>query len=333
MKAHLISVIVTAYNIEAYISRCLDSLLRQTWKNLEIIVVDDGSADTTPEICDRYAKEYAHIQVIHQKNTGPSDARNAGVAIARGDYIGYVDGDDWVEPEMYEEMLKACLSAEADIAVCAYREVGEGSRESRPTGKVIPLSKQEALEWYISGHEQYHIYHSVWSKLFKKEIIADISFPKGRKSEDIMYTTWAMTKAEKCVFLDTEYYNYMTDRESSIMNSHLHERRFTDEIPFWKEQQKHLKSLGMQELADKSAYQFYRKMLFYYIDFCERKMKNSEASLVQLLKEEKTTIGEIYQKSFVAKGDKVRMKVFMVWPKGYYYIVRLYERFIIPLRQ
>ncbi len=333
MREHLISVIVTAYNIEQYLNRCMDSLLKQTWNNLEIILVDDGSTDGTGQICDSYAETYQKVKVIHQENAGPSVARNSGVAIADGEYIGYVDGDDWVEPSMYEEMLKACLEHKADIAICSYREVGEGCAESHPLGNVIPLSRQEALEWYISGHEQYHIYHSVWSKLFRRDVIADIRFPAGRKSEDIMYTTWALTKAEKCVFLDTAYYNYMTDRESSIMNSCLHQRRFEDEIPFWKEQEKHLESLGMQELADKSAYQFYRKMLFYYIDFCDKKMGDSAEKLVKLLEAEKDKISMLYKKEFVSFGDRVRMKVFRIWPGGYYRIVRLYEKFIIPLRQ
>ena len=107
MKQCLISVIVTAYNIEKYIARCMDSLLAQTWTNMEIILVDDGSDDGTGEVCDRYAREYSHVQVIRQKNAGPSAARNAGVSLAKGDFIGYVDGDDWVEPSMYEKMLKA----------------------------------------------------------------------------------------------------------------------------------------------------------------------------------------------------------------------------------
>ena len=333
VEEKLISVIVTAYNIEQYLPRCMDSILAQTWKQLEIILVDDGSTDATPQICDEYCKAHENVQVVHQKNAGPSVARNAGVALAKGEYIGYVDGDDWIEADMYESMLKALVFNNADIAICAYREVGEGCEKVDFTGNIIPLTREEALEWYISGHEQYHIYHSVWSKLFKREVISDITFPEGRKSEDIMYTTWAMTKAEKCVFLDTPYYNYMTDRSGSIMNSKLHERRFRDEIPFWKEQIAHLKSLDMQELSQKASYQFYRKMLFYYVDFCRRRMKESEKELTSFLKEEKKIIDDIYQKEFVALGDKVRMKVFMIWPKGYYYIVQLYERIIIPLRQ
>lgn len=332
-KEKLISVIVTAYNIEEYLPRCMDSLLAQTYHPLEIILVDDGSSDQTPKICDEYAKKSPKIKVIHRENGGPSAARNAGLKEVHGDFIGYVDGDDWVEPDMYEEMLNACLKTGAEIAVCTYRQVGEGGEEIYPTGNVVELSREEALEWYISGHPQYHIYHSVWSKLFDKRVIEKISFSEGRKSEDIMYTTWAMTRAAKCVFLDTPYYNYMVDRESSIMNSKLHERRFQDEIPFWKEQISYLNSIGMEELGQKAYYQFYRKMLFYYVDFRDKKMKESGKALVKMLRQEKENIRKIYKKSFAAAGDKARMRLFLLSPGSYYYVVKLYERIIIPLRQ
>ncbi len=328
----LISVIVTAYNIEAYICRCMDSLLAQTYKLIEIILVDDGSEDSTPELCDGYAEQFDNIRVIHQKNRGPSAARNAGFEIARGDYIGYVDGDDWIEENMYEAMLKACLDAGAQIAICSYRQIGVGAEEIYPTGNILKLNRREAMELYISGDSQYHIYHSVWSKLFERNVIQDIRFPEGRKSEDIMYTTWALAKAQKCVFLDTPYYNYMVDRSGSIMNSQIHERRFRDEIPFWKQQEEYLKEQGFYELAGKAAYQFYRKMLFYYIDFRNRNMKDSGRELMALLRKEKQKIKEIYRNGYVAYGDKARMKLALFWPGLYYQIVKIYDRFIIPLR-
>lgn len=329
----LISVIVTAYNIEKYLPRCLDSLLQQTYKHLEIIVVDDGSADATPEICDSYGEQHENISVIHRQNGGPSAARNTGLKKARGSYIGYVDGDDWVEPDMYEAMLGACLEKGAEIAICTYRQIGEGAEEIHPTGNVLLLERREALELYINGDEQYHIYHSVWSKLFKREIIENITFREGRKSEDIMYSTMALSAAHKCVFLDTPYYNYVMDREDSIMNSKLQERRFQDEIPFWKEQIAYLGHMGLQELSGKASYQFYRKMLFYYIDFRNRKMESSGRQLAGLLKGEKDKIRDIYRKDYVAAGDKARMKLFLLSPGMYYYIVKLYECIIIPLRQ
>lgn len=329
----LITVIVTAYNIEKYLPRCVESLLAQTYQKMELILIDDGSDDGTPRLCDGYAQKYDFISVIHRENGGPAAARNTGLEIARGDYIGYVDGDDWVEADMYEKMLDACLDTGAQIAICTYRQVGEGAEEIHPTGSRLELSREETLELYINGDPQYHIYHSVWSKLFERNVIRDIRFPEGRKSEDIMYTTWALTRATKCVFLDTPYYNYMVDRKDSIMNSRLHERRFQDEIPFWKEQADYLRELGMDELGEKASYQFYRRMLFYYIDFRDRGMKGSARELMNLLKKEEKEIKRIYGKAYIARGDKARMKLAMWMPGAYYRIVKIYDKVIIPLRQ
>lgn len=329
----LISVIVTAYNIEKYLPRCVDSLLAQTYQSIEVILVDDGSDDGTSRLCDEYAERYTSVLVIHRKNGGPSAARNAGLELAKGKYIGYVDGDDWIEKDMYEKMLNACLNTGAQIAICAYRQVGEGAEEIYPTGKVLELDREQTLDLYINGHPQYHIYHSVWSKLFEKNVIQDIRFPEGRKSEDIMYTTWALTKASKCVFLDTPYYNYTVDRKESIMNSRLHERRFQDEIPFWKEQASYLKEIGMEELAKQASYQFYRKMLFYYVDFRDRGMKASGRELMTFLKNEEKEIKGIYENTYVARGDRVRMKLALCSPGIYYGIAKLYDKLIIPLRQ
>lgn len=328
-----ISIIVAVYNIAEYLPRCMESLCSQTYENLEIILVDDGSSDESGRICDNYAKQDNRIIVIHKKNGGLSDARNAGLEAAAGDYIGFVDGDDWIEPDMYRAMLASCMENEAEIAICRYRQIGEGAEQSEGTNRVVPLTREQALEIYICGHEQYIIYNSVWSKLFQRELISDISFPVGKKSEDIMFTTKTFCRAKKLVYLDTPYYNYVLDREDSIMNKGLAERRFQDEIPFWKEQIGYFYGADMKEMAEKAAYHFYRRMLFYFIDFRERKMKEAAEKLINQLLNEKEEIKRIYRKEYVALGDKVRMKLALAAPGLYYLTVKLYDRFIIPLRQ
>lgn len=329
----VISVIVAAYDIVDYLPRCMESLLRQTYDELEIILVDDGSTDGTEKLCDAYAEKYVNVKVIHRENGGLSAARNSGLEIAKGTFIGYVDGDDWVEPDMYKKMLQACLDYQAQIAICSYRQIGEGAEEIHPDGKTILLSGEEALNWYINGHPQYHIYNSVWSKLFDRSLVEDLRFPKGRKSEDIMYTTRALTRAKQCVFLDEPYYNYVMNRKGSIMNSGLAKRRFEDEIPFWREQIAYLKEQEKELLSEQAAYQFYRRMLFYYIDFQKKKMKEAAAMLIRMLRSEKKEISRIYQKEFVAAGDLVRMKTALCMPHIYYLMVQVYDKFIIPLRQ
>ncbi len=329
----LVSVIVAAYNIEEYLPRCLDSLLAQTYSLLEIILVDDGSTDGTAAICDKYSAENENVKVIHRKNGGLSAARNSGLEAVTGDFVGFVDGDDWVEPEMYEAMVNACMETNARIAVCNYREIGEGAEDFCPTGKRLELTMHEAMDLYLSVDAEYHIYNSVWSKLFAWEVVKDLRFVEGKSSEDIMYTTWALAKAEKCVLLDEAFYNYVIDRSGSIMNMRLAERRFQDEIPFWKEQIGYLYGLGEQELARKASYQFYRRLLEYYLDFRKRKMKEAAKKLAELLKSEKDEVKRIYQNDFIPVGDKVRMKLALATPAGYYVIVKLYDKFVIPLRQ
>ena len=195
------------------------------------------------------------------------------------------------------------------------------------------LTREEALEIYICDNRQFHIYHSVWSKLFKRSVIEKLEFPAGRKSEDIIYTTKALLNISSCVFLDTPYYNYRVNREGSIMNEQVRERRFRDEIPFWREQIECLGKAGFSELSEKAAYYFYRRLLFYYVDFRDRKMKAAGAELVKLLREEKDEIRQIYRKEFAASGDKVRMELALLWPQGYYGIVKIYDKLIVPLRQ
>ena len=194
------------------------------------------------------------------------------------------------------------------------------------------LDRNRALEVYICDQEQYHIYPSVWSKLFRRDIIENISFREGRKSEDIMYTTMALVQAESCAFLDTPYYNYMVDRQSSIMNERLHERRFQDEIPFWREQESYLAEHGFTELADKSYYYFCKRMLYYFLDFKTRGMKESARRIAEMLTGEKKRIREIYRSSYVAKGDRARMALFLKSPEIYYDVVKLYDRVVIPMR-
>lgn len=329
----LISIIVAAYNIEAYLPRCLNSILAQSYSELEIIIVDDGSEDGTGTICDQYGAQDSRVKVIHQSNQGLSGARNAGLKVATGDYIGYVDGDDWIEQDMYQAMVEACEREGTELAVCAYRQIGNEQAQVLFTCKQYVLPREEALEIYICDNQAYHIYNSVWSKLFRRDIVEGMVFPVGRKSEDIMYTTCAMVNATGCVFLDTPYYNYVVDREDSIMNKKLHERRFHDEIPFWMEQMDYLEKSGLKEFSEKAFYHFCRRMLFYYEDFLDKKMKDSGKEMVRLLRAEKNRIDWIYGKDYVATGDRARMKLFLTCPKVFYYTVKAYEKIVIPLRQ
>ena len=327
----LVSVIVAVYNIEEYLPRCVDSILAQTYRNLEIILVDDGSKDQSGSICDSYAEKDRRIKVIHKKNGGLSDARNAGMDAATGEYIGFVDGDDWIEPDMYRAMYFACEKEKAQTAVCRYKQITKSGIIDGSAGNSVSLSRDEALEIYVCGDERYLIYNSVWSKLFARDLVEGMRFPVGKNSEDIMFTTRAFCRMERLVYLDEAYYNYVLDRAGSIMNKKLHERRFNDEIPFWKEQTAYLREIGMEEASEKAFYHFCRRMLFYFVEFKDKKMKTSAREAVKILKSDKEKIKAIYQKEFAAAGDKARMKLFLLNSDLFYCIVKAYDRFVIAL--
>ncbi len=329
----LVSVIVAVYNIEEYLPRCVDSILAQTYRNLEIILVDDGSKDQSGSICDSYAEKDRRIKVIHKKNGGLSDARNAGMDAATGEYIGFVDGDDWIEPDMYRAMYFACEKEKAQAAVCRYKQITKSGIIDGSAGNSVSLSRDEALEIYVCGDERYLIYNSVWSKLFARDLVEGMRFPVGKNSEDIMFTTRAFCRMERLVYLDEAYYNYVLDREGSIMNEKAGERRLKDEIPFWQEQIAYFREAGMPELSDKAAYHFYRRLLFYYIDFMENKKTRIFADqIVGLLRADREKIRGIYRKDYVAMGDRARMKLALLLPGAYYRIVKIYDRYVIPLR-
>lgn len=334
----MISIIVPAYNVENYIGRCLDSILDQTFRDLEILITDDGSTDDTGKIIDRYAEKDPRIRVIRQENRGLSGARNSALALATGDYIGFVDGDDYIAPDMYESMYREAESCGASLAVCAYRaftdpaENTDGKDAALYSGKVYPMDRTEALEAFICDNRPFHIYYSVWSKLFRKDIIEGLSFPEGRNSEDILFSTKALIRSERTVFIDRPLYYYAAARPDSIMNVRLEKRRFEDEIPFLKEQVELVRKEGGDEIGRMAAYHFYRRMLFYYSDFRDRGMKKASKRLFAMLREKKDEIRSLYRADFSKKGDRVRMNFFLSAPGAYYRIAGLYDRTVVPLR-
>ena len=331
----LISVIVPVYNMEQYLERCMNSIWQQTYTNLEIILVDDGSTDRSPQMCDEYAAKDQRIKVIHKQNGGLSDARNAGLAIAGGAYIGYVDSDDWIEPTMYEKMYQACVEHHAQVAVCRYAQVYKDHVVQGGTDKVTAFEKEDLLRAYIGDCDDYIIYNSVWSKLYAREIVDGVQFPKGKNSEDIMYTTKAFCKADRGVYVDRCLYNYVLDRDGSIMNVKRGERMFQDELPFWREHISYIREQVSEELGDYAAYYYYRRLLFYYMDWMKEEKHSRGDYAKQIadeLKENRQEILRVYRREFVAIGDRARMKLALVSPALYSHVTKGYEKVIIPLR-
>lgn len=211
----IISVIVPIYNVEKYLPKCIESIINQTYKQIEIILVNDGSKDNCGEICDEYSKKDKRIKVIHQKNSGVSVARNNAINIASGKYIGFVDGDDYIELDMFEKLIKLIQANNCDMAICGYimeNEYGKIIKKSDDSNKNIILNKKEALKLLFSP-KRYTSFPV--DKLYKKELFSDIRYPSGKIYEDADTTYKLIHECQKVVYTPEPLYHYIR-RNNSI---------------------------------------------------------------------------------------------------------------------
>ncbi|MCM1266980.1 MAG: glycosyltransferase [Bacteroidales bacterium] len=330
----LLSVIVTAYNIEAYIERGVRSVCEQTYRDLEIIVVDDGSTDRTGEICDRLAAEDSRVLVIHKENEGPAQARNVGTAAAHGSYIGYVDGDDWIDADMYEKLLGALADQKADIAICRYRQVAKDRTIDGSTDRAVLFEGQEALAVYVEEREEFQIQNAAWNKLYRREILEHVTFPAGKWYEDILFATAALARAGRCIYLDTALYNYIIDREGSIMNCRINPRTFTDQIPAYREKTAFLRELGRADLALAHDYFFYKRLLLFYGEL--RGQNETPVYLRELetiLRQEKERALAAFAVPCADRRDLRKLRRFYRSPESYYRRLTFDEQVVIPLKR
>lgn len=222
----LVSVVVPVYKVEQYLHKCVESILRQTYRNLEIILIDDGSPDSCPDICDNYADKDSRVRVIHKENGGLSDARNAGLKIATGEWVSFVDSDDWVEPDFIATLLEVAQKNSADISVCAYTKV----YDDKP-GQKMAIGEQQKVMTSIEAMRDlltYKKYGGVmtWNKLYKLSIFRDhnIEFPKGKIHEDNFTTYKTYYYANRIAYTDKPLLYYL-QRSDSIMNRDFDDRR------------------------------------------------------------------------------------------------------------
>lgn len=245
----LISVIVPIYKVEKYLDECISSIVNQTYRNMQIILVDDGSPDRCGEICDEWAKRDSRIMVIHKSNGGLSDARNAGIDVAIGEFIVFIDSDDWVESTMLEVMHNLLQKEQADFVAC-------GIVDCYPDKKIV-----HSMPYTVGGSELFleRIYKdtvfpiSAWNKLYRRECWKELRFPKGKLCEDAFTTYLLVDKARKIVQIPNALYNYRI-RESSIMTTVFRPERM-DEEEAWRENYLYMKQKYPK--IGKIAYDFY----------------------------------------------------------------------------
>ncbi len=212
----VISVIVPVYNVEKYLEKCVQSVLAQTFKEIEILLIDDGSKDASGRLCDQYALKDGRIRVIHKENGGLSDARNRGIMEARGDYLSFIDGDDYIEPDMLGSLYDNLIRENADVAMCGiFSEYADRIQRTYPNDEYIVLDGIQAAGLVLEGNK---VSVNAVNKLYKREIFESLRFPVGKLSEDAFIMVKLLAGVGRAV-LDTRPKYYYVHREDSITTS------------------------------------------------------------------------------------------------------------------
>ncbi|CAM3087743.1 glycosyltransferase family 2 protein [Sporolactobacillus spathodeae] len=213
----LISVIVPVYKTEEYLDQCIESIVVQTYRNLEIILVDDGSPDRCPEICDDWAERDPRIRVIHKENAGASSARNTALDLANGDYLAFVDCDDWIHCDTYELLMNNLKVEHADLSICSEFQVfGKSIRRPEKKENVYLVMNSEEAFQRINSIGYFGV--GVWDKLYAKHLFDHLRFPEGRICEDYMLTYTILDRARTIVYDATPKY-YYRQRSGSLTHS------------------------------------------------------------------------------------------------------------------
>ena len=279
-----LSIIVPVYKVEKQLERCIRSILNQSFTNFELILVDDGSPDKCGEICDEYEKKDKRIKVIHKKNGGLSDARNAGLNIAKGKYIGFVDSDDIIHSEMYERMYNCITKYNVDIVQCKFRKF----KSIEDINKLSNINDVN-IEYYTSKEaimdmiDNNKINVNTWNKLYKRELFENERFPKGKIHEDEFLTYKLIYKSNKVAYINEELYYYYQNDNGIMNGSNLIKR--LDRIEALEERSNFFLKNGDKDLYNKSNTALFFALNKLYFIFKRNKQLRKEEQYINLLKD------------------------------------------------
>ena len=310
MSAPLISVIVPVYKVEKYLEKCIESIVNQSYSNLEIILVDDGSPDLCGKICDIYAEKDSRIKVIHKKNGGVSTARNAALDIMQGDYVGFVDSDDYIDLKMYEYLINYIIEYEADISICEFRKIYESNGEIQADNpRIIQcLNNLQAMELLI-GDEI--IGSQPCNKLFRAELFKNIRFPQGRVYEDIAIMHRVFSKANRVVCSSQMMYNYLirgnsTSYSQSPQWGYSLYKAFADRYNYIKNYFPSLEKVAESKLIGIAVGMYIHLQKFP----SNKEMRNWEKEISNQLKKHRKTIWNMKEIRLIRRIDAYVLSIF-----------------------
>lgn len=323
----LITIIVPVYNVEKYVSHCIESILRQTYDNLQILLVDDGSTDKSGLICDEYAEKDKRITVIHKTNRGLSDARNVGLDNAKGDYICFIDADDYVRETYVDDLLISALKHKADISVCLF-EMGINDTfqnlYNNQFNETI-LSNLEALNKLYDNELSVNMIVS-WNKLYSKELFNKIRFPISRIHEDEFITHQLLYNANRIVIIN-KYDYYYFQSPNSIIRSNFKLNRL-DALTAFEERIKFFENKGLNGLKNKT-YVKYSYLIIQFIcildELCNREFEDKKILLIKKLRKITQLILNLNEANFKLK---IQVLIFYLCPKIGISVRKLYLKLL-----
>ena len=331
-KQPLITVAISCYNVEKYISRCIESVMAQTYSNLDILILDDGSRDRTGHICDYYQTQDTRIRVVHQSNQGPGNARNYLRDLANGEYIAYLDGDDYVENYIYEYMMSAILASGCKLAICNYFENSEDDpvqlhelNENMRSNPIRIIGKDELISACVEEAEDMPVRSMVWNKLYHSSLLEKNDFPAVTFYEDKHFTLKILGDAGEAVLIDTPLYHYIIDRKDGLKTQEGFFCMFSEWIPSLDKSRAYLKSIGREDLCYSQDYLMYKRLLDYYSEAKRDKSGDKEKYLpdiVSCIEKCRDSFDKIYESRIADPKEKKRMQKFLEhrWIYDHFYV-------------
>lgn len=267
----VISVIIPAYNVEKYIGKCLESVVNQTYRNLEIILINDGSTDGTGDICKDYASRDSRIIYLEQENQGLAETRNVGLQYASGQYLAWVDSDDYIEECMYEELLALMEKSHSQVVICNFDKFNEEGRiRQEDTGRIEEFRSYEVFSYEFKHHLVPQLTHVMWNKLYERELFQNLIFEKGKTCEDYYIHSLLYKKVERITFLDRCLYHYYEGRPDSIMAKSYNQRRL-DELSVRQHRLGLVKDSVSKELYQEMMTEYANMIILHFIMIEESK--------------------------------------------------------------
>lgn len=316
----LVSIVVPIYNVEEYLPRCIDSIAVQSYKNIEIILVDDGSPDKCGEICDKYEAQDNRIKVIHKSNGGLSSARNAGLEIASGNFIVFIDSDDWIDKNYIEVMYNDMISYNADIVVPAFCISYDSGKQHSGTiiKNLTEYSRKRALENFLFNG---YITPCVASKMWKKELWNEIKCPEGKLFED-QFTTYKLIMIASKVVFDPSIYYYYFKREGSIGHSSFNDRTY-DLLKAIKEEYEEITKVFPELTSSLKVARVVWEMVF--INMMINTDRYERDAVAKIQKRTRKCLSDVYKCKYIDNVRKIEISLFCLEFHLYKFVYKRYK--------